>query len=50
MILINYILRKISENLSFFYKNKFNLNLSKEYKIYKTLKIKLKNIKIKKNY
>jgi hypothetical protein len=48
MILINYILRKISENLSFFYKNKFNLNLSKEYKIYKTLKIKLKNIKIKK--
>jgi len=48
MIFINYIFRKISENLSFFYRNKITLNLAEERKIYKTLKKKLKNIKIKK--
>lgn len=45
---INYILRKISENLSFFYKNKLTTNIVEEKKIYKIIKKKLKNIKINK--
>ncbi len=48
MTFINYILRKISENLSFFFKNKLNINLIEEKQIYKVIRKKLKKIEINK--